>query len=102
MGEKAETMILTPTGFLSVLIRVERITKESLSDVQSLMLVRRREGDERGVTRRYPVMINRDQTLPLSPGEYFVQAVVGDVISEQVRTTVEAGELTRLVFRFGK
>ena len=97
MGEKTETMILTPAGFLSVLIRVEKIT-----NVQSEVIVRRRVGDERTVARRYPMVINSDQILPLRPGEHFVVAIVGDVASEQVRTTVVAGEVTSLIFRFGK
>jgi len=98
MPEKKE--IVTPTGFLRILIKVEdTVPESSLSLVRSMIDIL---SDKPDFYETFPVRIGSAVVFALEPGVYTITARLGTLSSEQVFVEVKEGQIEELVFHFGK
>ncbi|MGA3191705.1 MAG: hypothetical protein ABSD73_04220 [Candidatus Bathyarchaeia archaeon] len=94
-----DTSVVTPTGFLSAKITIDRYTAEALAFVRTALNISSEDGSFLTST---PVQAEDEKIIPLKPGKYKVRGILGSLISESVSIEIKAGQTEKVEFRFGK
>ncbi len=95
-----EQKVVTPLGFVECTIQVDpKVTKETLSLIRSFVSVVGREKPFRTIVN---TLIGEKVTIPLRPGKYRINAVLGELASNPLDINVEDGQIGKVTFYFGK
>ncbi len=94
-----DTSVVTPTGFLSAKISIDRYTAEALAFVRTALNISSEDGS---LLTSIPVEAEGEKIIPLKPGKYKVRGILGTLVSESAAIEIKAGQTEKVVFRFGK
>jgi hypothetical protein len=96
----AEERVVTPTGYLKVLITIDETAASSmLAFTRTGVLINQKD------TSSYETVILNvgvEQVVALREGLYQVRAFLGKLVSEWVNTEIKNGEMTSKIFHFGR
>lgn len=96
----SERKVVTPTGFIDITIELDpAITKGTLGFTRSSVRIWSIEARE---FTEETIMIGDKQSIPVRPGKYNVEALLGGVVSKLTAVEVGAGEVAKVKFFFGK
>jgi hypothetical protein len=96
----SEQKIVTPIGFIEVKIEVDNsIPKETLQLIRSSIRIISLESSFRSTIN---ALIGEKASIPVKPGKYRITCYLGDLNSEPAEICLEAGQVSKLRFYFGK
>jgi hypothetical protein len=97
----SEERIVTPTGFLRVLISLDKnLENEELAFTFSAIEITQPDLFP-SAAKRIPVNIGQRQIIALRAGLYRVRALLGSMSSDFANTEIKTGEITSKIFHFG-
>lgn len=100
MKVMAEDRVVTPVGFLEVLVEVDKsVPPDYLLFTRSKISAYAKDGSSALETN---VVIGSKQAIPLRAGKYKVFASFGGIPSKDIELEIVAGEVRKVVFYFGK
>jgi len=92
-----EIVIVTPTGFIEVGVEMEAsISGSNVPYPPSITI------ESQGRSMNFGASWDSKYLIPVTPGKANVYATFGQVTTEKREVNIKPGEVTRVIFRFGK